>query len=161
MLAQHVRFVGLWLITLSAGMLPTAIAFSEADVVDVVKYFSTPECRAWREKTVVHDIDLVMLPQLQAVFVDNVKVASTKMRKAFRSIGGTWKRDKGSARKLREQKATPIQLTQDFSRTHAADLPIDVLNTYTFFSFVRDPLSRFASGHAQAVLAGGENVDQT
>ena len=39
--------------------LSQAIAFSEADVVDVVKYFTTPECRAWREQTVVHDMDLV------------------------------------------------------------------------------------------------------
>ena len=51
--------------------LSQAIAFSEADVVDVVKYFSTPECRAWREKTVVHDIDLVrtLLPFFVLTFL--------------------------------------------------------------------------------------------
>lgn len=102
-----------------------------------------------------------MLPQLQAVFVDNVKVASTQMRHAFQSIGGTWYRSKGSAQKLRDKNAVPVQLTQDSKRTHAADLPQEVWDTYTFFSFVRDPLSRFASGHAQAMAAGGENVNET
>ena len=103
----------------------------------------------------------VMLPQLQAVFVDNVKVASTKMRKAFASVGGTWYRDKGSAKRFRNKNAVPVQLTQDSKRTHAADLPDIAWETYTFFSFVRDPVSRFASGHAQAVAAGVENVNET
>ena len=90
-----------------------------------------------------------MLPQLQAVFVDNVKVASTQMRHAFQSIGGTWYRSKGSAQRLRDKNAVPVQLTQDSKRTHAADLPQEVWDTYTFFSFVRDPLDTALDGYLE------------
>jgi hypothetical protein len=99
---------------------------------------------------------------LQAVFIDNVKVASTKMRQVFSTMfRTTWYKSRKQVQRHILGEPIPVQLTQDVKRTHAADLTPEILNHWTFFSFVREPISRFASSHAQAVVQGLANTNDT
>jgi hypothetical protein len=114
----------------------------------------------------------VPIPALKAIYVDNVKVGSTSMRLAFNSLfKSSWFRTKWrpfndqapSLNQLRpDAESVPVvQITQDIRRTHAAHLTDEMIKNWTFFSFVREPYGRFASGHAQAIATNSYNLGGT
>ena len=114
--------------------------------VDPLVTFNTPSClktRAALAKTTNHDGDVVVIPELKAVYVDIVKAASESIRSALEErFHASWTQDYGQFKHPvlgRPQRSTTSYLSED------------VLANYTFFTFVRDPITRFRSSYAQAI----------
>ena len=81
-----------------------------------------------------------MIPELKAVYVDIVKAASESIRSALEErFHASWTQDFG-------QFAHPVLGRPQRSTT--SYLTPDVLANYTFFTFVRDPRTRFRSAYA-------------
>jgi hypothetical protein len=114
--------------------------------VDPLVTFNTPRClktRAALARTTNHDGDVVVIPELKAVYVDIVKAASESIRSALEErFHASWTQDYG-------QFAHPVLGRPQRSTT--SYLTKDVLANYTFFTFVRDPTTRFRSSYAQAM----------
>ncbi len=114
--------------------------------VDPLVTFNTPRCmktRAALARTTNHDGDVVVIPELKAVYVDIVKAASESIRSALEErFHASWTQDFG-------QFAHPVLGRPQRSTT--SYLTPDVLANYTFFTFVRDPRTRFRSAYAQAM----------
>ena len=99
--------------------------------------------RAALARTTNHDGDGVVIPVLKAVYVDIVKAASESIRSALEErFHASWTQDFG-------QFAHPVLGRPQRSTT--SYLTPDVLANYTFFTFVRDPRTRFRSAYAQAM----------
>jgi hypothetical protein len=114
--------------------------------VDPLVTFNTPSCLKTRTalaRTTNHDGDVVVIPELKAVYVDIVKAASESIRSALEEkFHASWTQDYGQFKHPvlgRPQRSTTSYLTDD------------VLANYTFFTFVRDPITRFRSSYAQAI----------
>ena len=114
--------------------------------VDPLVTFNTPRCmktRASLARTTNHDGDVVVIPELKAVYVDIVKAASESIRSALEErFHASWTQDFG-------QFAHPVLGRPQRSST--SYLSRDVLANYTFFTFVRDPATRFRSAYSQAM----------
>jgi len=114
--------------------------------VDPLVTFNTPSCRETRAalaKATNHDGDVVVIPEIKAVYVDIVKAASESIRSTLQeSFHASWSQDYG-------QFAHPVLGRPQRSTT--SYLSDDVIANYTFFTFVRDPNTRFRSSYAQAI----------
>ena len=114
--------------------------------VDPLMTFNTPACRERRAalaRVTHHDGDVVIIPQLRAVYVDVVKAASESIRSALSErFHASWATDVG-------QYGHPIHGRP--SRESTSYLTDDVVANYTFFTFVRDPRTRFRSSYEQAI----------
>ena len=87
--------------------------------------------------------DVVVIPELRAVYVDIVKAASESIRSALEdNFHASWSADLG-------QYKHPV--TGRPQRSSTSYLTDDVLANYTFFTFVRDPNTRFRSSYEQAI----------
>lgn len=85
--------------------------------------------------------DVVVVPSLKAVYVDVTKAASESIRKRLAdSFNASWT----------DETYLPNLAKEGDARSTSASLPNEVLDTYKFFTFVRNPLERFVSGYHQA-----------
>lgn len=114
--------------------------------IDPLVTFNSQQCRETRAalaEVTNHDGDIVIIPELKAVYVDIVKAASESIRSALEEkFHASWTQDYGQfAHPVlgRPQRSTTSYLTSDF------------IANYTFFTFVRDPNTRFRSSYAQAI----------
>ncbi|CAL50191.1 Sulfotransferase [Ostreococcus tauri] len=83
--------------------------------------------------------DVVVVPSLRAVYVDVTKAASESIRKRLTdAFQATWTDEKY------------VLKSSGLGRSTTASLPDEVLDTYKFFTFVRNPSERFLSGYRQA-----------
>lgn len=101
--------------------------------------YDSPGCRKGRELVCVWEptpTDVVIIPALKAVYVDNVKAASEAIRDHLKdTVNASWSDNHG----------------QEGLRTTTMDLTAEQRETYKFFSFVRDPYSRYRSSYEQAL----------
>lgn len=85
--------------------------------------------------------DVVVVPSLKAVYVDVTKAASESIRKRLAdSFNASWT----------DEMYLPNRAKEVDARSTSASLPNEVLDTYKFFTFVRNPSERFVSGYHQA-----------
>jgi len=92
--------------------------------------------------------DVVVVDELRAVYVDITKAASESVRERLASaFGASWEDPKYA--KEGEYDVGARGKTH-VMRSTTASLPDDILDTYTFFTFVRNPSERFASAYRQA-----------
>ena len=129
-----------------AASAPTYPAAETPPLLDPLVSFNTPRCRQTRAslaRVTNHDGDVVVIPELRAVYVDIVKAASESIRSALEdNFHASWSADLG-------QYKHPVSGRPQRSST--SYLTDDVLANYTFFTFVRDPNTRFRSSYEQAI----------
>jgi hypothetical protein len=129
-----------------AASAPTYPTAETPPLLDPLVSFNTPRCRQTRAslaRVTNHDGDVVVIPELRAVYVDIVKAASESIRSALEdNFHASWSADLG-------QYKHPVSGRPQRSST--SYLTDDVLANYTFFTFVRDPNTRFRSSYEQAI----------
>lgn len=125
---------------------PELPAVGAAPNVDPLLTLNTPKCRQTRAalaKATNHDGDVVVIHELKAVYVDIVKAASEAIRSSLEDrFHASWSSDLG-------QYAHPIRGRP--TRSSTSYLTKDIIANYTFFTFVRDPKTRFRSSYEQAI----------
>ena len=104
--------------------------------------FNSEECfdrRKHLARTVGFKDDIVIVPELKAVYVDVVKSASESIRDwLLKYYGASWGDDDFS--------------DPNYRRTSTVDITAEMLeDDWTIFSFVRDPNTRFRSSYQQAL----------
>eukprot|EP00039_Didymoeca_costata_P018362 m.333158 g.333158 ORF g.333158 m.333158 type:complete len:344 (-) comp17084_c0_seq1:961-1992(-) len=117
--------------------------------------FKSNTCKEWLEQQPGHDIDLVVIPALKAVFVDNVKVGSTTIRQAFTTVFRVdwwWRhiKHRPSQMEALNSSAELTLIPSNPDRSSSSQLTDEVLENYFFFGFIRSPVSRFVSSLTQA-----------
>ena len=55
-----------------------------------IAHYATAKCSRWKDVVPQHDNDVVVIPELRLVYVDNVKVGSTTIRNSLSTAGYTW-----------------------------------------------------------------------
>jgi hypothetical protein len=113
---------------------------------DAEATFNSPACQ-WRLDRATQEnlrcksggTDVVVVPDLKAVYVDITKAASESIRDRLSTVYNvSWS--------IQEQ----VSGRDGEARSTTATLSDEVLKSYTFFTFVRNPSVRFASGYRQA-----------
>ena len=66
-----------------------------------IVHYAASKCRRWKDVIPAHDSDVVVVPELRLVYVDNVKVGSTTIRNALATVGYTWFIKRECARPIR------------------------------------------------------------
>lgn len=91
--------------------------------------------------------DVVVVDALRAVYVDVTKAASESIRDRLEeAFGASWNDPKYADQSVYDVGPHGKIKTR---RSTTACLPDEVLSNYTFFTFVRDPIERFASAYRQ------------
>ena len=102
--------------------------------IDPLVMFNSPQCRETRAalaEVTNHDGDIVIIPELKAVYVDIVKAASESIRSTLEEkFHASWTQDYG-------QFAHPVLGRPQRSTT--SYLTSDVIANYTILTFVREP----------------------
>ena len=137
--------------SLGAGVAPNwnnpAQAFNQqrdqqAKLASPMDVFLSQECfdrRKHLARTVGFADDIVIVPELKAVYVDVVKSASESIRDWLsKHYGASWGNEDFS--------------DPNYRRTSTLDITPEMLgDDWTIFSFVRDPNTRFRSSYQQAI----------
>ena len=112
-----------------------------------VKSFDTAACQ-WRlDRALDENIrcnpvgtDVVVVPELRAVYVDVTKAASESIRSRLLDVyNASW-----------TDATYAINKEKNIARSTTASLSDELLDSYKFFTFVRNPSERFVSGYQQA-----------
>ena len=90
--------------------------------------------------------DVVVIPALKAVYVDVTKAASESVRHRLLTVfNASW-----TAGQSVQMDDEIVDDGNYLARTTTASVSEEVLDTYTFFTFIRNPAQRFVSGYRQA-----------
>uniref|UniRef100_A0A7S0SRY4 Sulfotransferase n=1 Tax=Mantoniella antarctica TaxID=81844 RepID=A0A7S0SRY4_9CHLO len=126
--------------------------------------FSADGCRERLERSSLgerHGGDVVIIPQYKAVYLDIVKSASESIRnKLEMDFNATWFQPIVNGR---EGYSIPATNPEPYNpwRQKTENLSPEIMQDYTFFTFVRDPSTRLRSSYEQAMCRGSQEKDET
>uniref|UniRef100_A0A7S0XAU6 Sulfotransferase n=1 Tax=Mantoniella antarctica TaxID=81844 RepID=A0A7S0XAU6_9CHLO len=128
--------------------------------------FSADGCRELLARSSLgeqHGGDVVIIPQYKAVYLDIVKSASESIRnKLEMDFNATWFQPIVNGREgYSIPAADHVPYNPWPRRQKTENLSPEIMQDYTFFTFVRDPSTRLRSSYEQAMCRGSQEKDET